>query len=113
MAAADPGSPRRLYRSGDGYSLHLEHEYYDTYFQHGMTQVHRDHDAANEARHMGFGKVEIDEIKQFRRERAAGSDETTAYSPSAPSLQLVRHQARRLKRTRALQMGGDPRRMAA
>ena len=25
---------------------HLEHEYYDTYFQHGMTQVHRDHDAA-------------------------------------------------------------------
>jgi hypothetical protein len=72
MAAADPGSPRRL----------------------------------NEARHMGFGKVEIDEIKQFRRERAAGNDETTfrkyfrhdlrdgllqpaqgsAYSPSAPAL---------------------------
>ena len=25
---------------------HLEHEYYDTYFQHGMTEAHRDHDAA-------------------------------------------------------------------
>jgi hypothetical protein len=25
---------------------HVEHEYYDTYFQHGMTQVHRDHDKA-------------------------------------------------------------------
>ena len=25
---------------------HLEHEYYDTYFQNGMTQAHRDHDAA-------------------------------------------------------------------
>jgi hypothetical protein len=25
---------------------HLEHEYYDTYFQNGMTRVHRDHDKA-------------------------------------------------------------------
>ena len=25
---------------------------------------------------MGFGKAEVDEIKQFRRERAAGGDET-------------------------------------
>ena len=25
---------------------------------------------------MGFGKAELDEIKQFRRERAAGGDET-------------------------------------
>ncbi len=25
---------------------HLEHEYYDAYFQHGTTQAHRDHDAA-------------------------------------------------------------------
>jgi hypothetical protein len=25
---------------------HLEHEYYDTYFRHGLTQVHRDHDKA-------------------------------------------------------------------
>jgi len=25
---------------------HLEHEYYDAYFRHGLTQVHRDHDKA-------------------------------------------------------------------